>query len=209
MSQTASGFVLPRTSRKAGAMTAPKHTPLSEKGAPGHSGERSAAKPFLSSQDMGQRMRSNPKADLKSHRVVAFAACELMLDMLYSISTTCKQDIELTWIILCVMQNTYRELITDPATASLYLASKELPESTRLCMSRRAIADKTGLSRETVRRRTNRLIEIGYLEEVGGAVRLAKERSDTELTHCLNQIHSAVLAFMKRIEEKSVMMPLS
>jgi CRP-like cAMP-binding protein len=155
-------------------------------------------------------MSSTPPLDLKSARVAEFATAELILDLLYTSSTTLKQDLESIWIILCVLHNTRRDVVTDPEAAALHLGAEIMPEEVRHSMSRRAIADKTGLSRETVRRRTNRLIEDEVLEaEPNGNVKLAQNARTASDIKGLNQVHVAVQAYLKRLSEHHVKMPLA
>ncbi|MET0545135.1 MAG: helix-turn-helix domain-containing protein [Caulobacterales bacterium] len=153
-------------------------------------------------------MSNHHKKNLKDERVLEFASCELLLDILYTATTTYKLDLEAIWIVCCVLHNTMRIIITDADAAENYLGAPEVPENLLLSMSRRAIADKTGLSRETVRRRTNKLLDDGILEaEPNGNVKISQTFALRDLK-ALNQIFQSVGAFNKRLHDHKVRMPL-
>jgi len=147
--------------------------------------------------------------DLKTLRGAAYAACQRLLDCLFSVTSTSKRDLESVWIMACVLHNTLRNLVTDPHISARCLNQAEVPDHVYLTMSRRAIADKTGLSRETVRRRTNTLIKDGSLIEVCGNVRLdsmnPRNRDDSAN---INTLHTAAQALVKAIEDHNAHMPM-
>ena len=153
--------------------------------------------------------RTRPPMDLKTLRVAEYAACQMLLDCLFSVTSTSKRDLESVWIMACVLHNTLRNLVTDPHISARYLNQAEVPDHVYLTMSRRAIADKTGLSRETVRRRTNTLIKDGILIEVNGNVRLdsMNPRNRDDIAN-INTLHTAAQAFVKAVEDHNAHMPM-
>ncbi len=146
--------------------------------------------------------------DIKTQRVAEFAACQMLLDSLFSATASSGRDLESVWIMACVLHNTLRNLVTDPHISARYLHLEEVPEHIYVTMSRRAIADKTGLSRETVRRRTNKLIEDGVLIETNGNVRLGyRIRTKADIAN-VNTLHAAALSFVKTINDHNARMPM-
>ena len=152
--------------------------------------------------------RTNAQMDLKTLRVAEYAACQMLLDSLYSATAASGRDLESVWIMACVLHNTLRNLVTDPHISARYLNQEDVPEHIYMTMSRRAIADKTGLSRETVRRRTNKLIEDGVLIESNGNVRLGyRVRTRADIAN-INALHAAAAAFVKTINDHNARMPM-
>lgn len=146
--------------------------------------------------------------DLKTLRVAEFAACQMLLDSLFSATNASGRDLESVWIMACVLHNTLRNLVTDPHISTRYLNQEEVPEHIYMTMSRRAIADKTGLSRETVRRRTNALIKDGVLIETNGNVRLGyKTRTNADIAN-LNVLYAAAVSFVKTVNEHNARLPM-
>lgn len=152
--------------------------------------------------------RTSTPMDIKTQRVAEFAACQMLLDSLFSATSTSGRDLESVWIIACVLHNTLRNLVTDPHISARYLHQEEVPDHIFTTMSRRAIADKTGLSRETVRRRTNKLIEDEILVETNGNVRLGYRGRSKEDVANINVLYAAALAFVKTIDEHKARMPM-
>ena len=135
--------------------------------------------------------RTSTPMDIKTQRVAEFAACQMLLDSLFSATSSSGRD-----------------LVTDPHISARYLHLEEVPDHIYVTMSRRAIADKTGLSRETVRRRTNKLIEDGVLIETNGNVRLGyRTRTKADVAN-VNILHAAALSFVKTINDHNARMPM-
>ena len=152
--------------------------------------------------------RTSTPMDIKTQRVAEFAACQMLLDSLYSATSTSGRDLESVWIIACVLHNTLRNLVTDPHISARYLHQEEVPDHIFTTMSRRAIADKTGLSRETVRRRTNKLIEDEILVETNGNVRLGYRGRSKEDVANINVLYAAAVSFVKTINDHNARMPM-
>lgn len=152
--------------------------------------------------------RTSTPMDIKTQRVAEFAACQMLLDSLYSATSTSGRDLESVWIIACVLHNTLRNLVTDPHISARYLHQEEVPDHIFTTMSRRAIADKTGLSRETVRRRTNKLIEDEILVETNGNVRLGYRGRSKEDIANINVLYAAAVSFVKTINDHNARMPM-
>jgi hypothetical protein len=153
-------------------------------------------------------LRTSTLMDIKTRRVAEYGACQMLLDSLFSATASSGRDLESVWIMACVLHNTLRNLVTDPHISARYLHLEEVPEHIYATMSRRAIADKTGLSRETVRRRTNKLIEDGALIEANGNVRLDCRVRTKEDVANVNVLYGAALAFVKTINDHNARMPI-
>lgn len=152
--------------------------------------------------------RTPTPMDIKTLRVAEYAACQMLLDSLFSATNASGRDLESVWIMACVLHNTLRNLVTDPHVSARYLHQVEVPDHIYITMSRRAIADKTGLSRETVRRRTNKLIEDGVLIETNGNVRLGnRTRTNGDIAN-VNVLHAAAAAFVKTVSDHNARMPM-
>jgi DNA-binding transcriptional ArsR family regulator len=141
-------------------------------------------------------------------RMAAFATSELALDAFYLFTRTLNLDLDAFWIYACVANNTMRTIVLDPSLAERYANMLDVPPTLRPTVSRRAIADKTGLPRETVRRRVKALVERGLLEcDEDGNVRVALNYSPI-VTQGLNELHRSVMGYLGRLEQANVVMPL-
>jgi biotin operon repressor len=153
-------------------------------------------------------LRTKTPMDIKTLRVAEYGACQMLLDALYSATASSGRDLESVWIMACVLHNTLRNLVTDPHISARYLNQEDVPDHIYMTMSRRAIADKTGLSRETVRRRTNKLIEDGVLIEINGNVRLGYRTRSREDIANVNLLYAAAQTFMKTVQDQNARMPM-
>jgi DNA-binding transcriptional ArsR family regulator len=141
-------------------------------------------------------------------RMAAFATTELALDAFYLFTRTLNLDLDAFWIYSCVANNTMRNIVLDAGLSGRYGDALHVPDELRPTVSRRAIADKTGLPRETVRRRVKVLVERGLLEcDADGNVRVAMNYSPL-VTQGLNEFHRAVMSYLQRLENANVPMPL-
>jgi hypothetical protein len=96
-------------------------------------------------------------------RPIAFAATGLTLDLLYLLQKQYNMDLESILIVLCVVEASMRPFMSSPVIDHELLTVVHPPESIRGSITRLMISDKTGLPRETVRRKCNALIASGYL----------------------------------------------
>ena len=134
-------------------------------------------------------------------RPITFAANELLLDMIYLLQSYCKQDLESVAILLCVTDATMRPFMTGgPVTPEVLLAERP-SEDIRGSISRRMIADKTGLSRETVRRKTLELAQAGFvLIDAKDRIRSAQRLGDPAFQNVVESGHRAVLTYIARLK---------
>lgn len=134
-------------------------------------------------------------------RAGAFAASELMLDLFYTATKHYQLDLEAIWILTVIGHETMRPWISDPKLAAKHISDARVPDSVRGSISRLMVADRTGLPRETVRRRIAELITKGLLApDEKGNVRLT---GDKVLTPAYQQgvaeVYSAVERYRKRL----------
>lgn len=133
-------------------------------------------------------------------RPTTFAMTELVLDLVYGLQSYCQVDLEGVYILLCVTDATMRPFMTDPATPASTIAARLPTNDVRGWISRRGIADKTGLPRETVRRRTVELAEAGLLQiDTEDRVRSAQRMDDAAFTRVVEDGHLAVLRYFARL----------
>lgn len=134
-------------------------------------------------------------------RPAAFAASELMLDLFYTATKYYQLDLEAIWILTVIGHETMRPWILDPALAAKHMTAPKVPDSVRGSISRLMVADRTGLPRETVRRRIAELSTAGLvaLDEKGN-VRLAGDRvTQPAYQQSVVDVFSAVERYRKRL----------
>ena len=132
----------------------------------------------------------------------AFAGVELFLDLVYIIQSFTELDLESTIIYVCVAEATMRPVVLNATDGEAMRRAVTPPEDQRGAISRLLIADRTGLSRETVRRRTNDLIRRGLLYEAAtGGVRVYPALADDRQQKTVNEIFDAVQRYMNRLRQ--------
>lgn len=133
-------------------------------------------------------------------RPLAFAQGELVLHFMYLLQSHYKVDFESILILLSINDATMRPFMLDDTFDHAILVRDEIPNEHRGTISRLMIADKTGLPRETVRRKCKQLIERGIvLESTEGHLQAAVLIVDPEIQRGLDEAHSAVLRYFDRV----------
>ena len=155
--------------------------------------------------------RRDRHADMTDHvpafiRPGAFAATELLLDLFHLTTSYFKLDLEAVWILAVIGHETMRPWILNPATAQRHLTDERVPDQVRGSISRVMVADRTGLPRETVRRRIAELEKKGLIaRDERGYVRLhGKSIVDPAYQKSVVDIYRAVERYQKRITAFSV-----
>lgn len=140
-------------------------------------------------------------------RAGAFAASELMLDIFYTVTKHYQLDLEAIWILTVIGHETMRPWISDPALAAKHMSDARVPDSVRGSISRLMVADRTGLPRETVRRRIAELIAKGLLApDEKGNVRLTGDKVLTPAyQQGVTEVYSAVERYRKRLAALGVL----
>lgn len=131
----------------------------------------------------------------------AFAATELMLDLFYLTTNYFQLDLEAVWILAVIGHETMRPWILDPSVASQHLTDQVVPDQLRGSISRSMVADRTGLPRETVRRRIAELEKRGLIAlDAKGYVRLhGKSVVDPAYQKTVIDIYRTVERYQERI----------
>jgi hypothetical protein len=138
-------------------------------------------------------------------RPIAFATSEVMLDLIYLLQSFTKVDLESMHILLCVTDATMRPFMLDPDAATAAMTAQRPANAIRGAISRRSIADKTGLPRETVRRKTAELAASGLLQiDEEDRVRSAQDMANPEFQRVLEAAHAAMLKYGQRMEQFGV-----
>jgi hypothetical protein len=139
-------------------------------------------------------------------RPINFAGIELLLDLLHCVRRVYSDvDMEGLVILLCVSDATMRPFMLDASTPLEILLASKPPEEVRGSISRRLIADKTGLPRETVRRKILELGESGHVTVDGGdRVRIAQRLYEPRALAAVEEAHSAVLRYLDRLKQFGV-----
>lgn len=139
-------------------------------------------------------------------RPAAFAATELILDIFHALTTHYQLDLEAIWILTVVGYETMRPWILDPTLASQYMTVDRVPDSVRGSISRLMVADRTGLPRETVRRRISELSAAGFIAlDEKGFVRLTGDKvTGSAYQSGVAEIYSAVERYRKRLAALAV-----
>jgi hypothetical protein len=130
----------------------------------------------------------------------ALAGVELVLDLMHLLREATGLDHE-SIMILCAMNSAaMRPLLFDAKTPDSARDLAEPPNEMRGSMSRLAIADVTGLARETVRRKVNRLIELGMAEEDEQShVRPTRQLADPRWQTIADQGFAAVQRYDRKL----------
>jgi len=134
-------------------------------------------------------------------RPAAYATTELYLDLMFCMTRHLKCDADAVWIYMCVAHDTMRPYAENARAGDEILTLPQIPEEARAGISRRMIAEKTGLARETVRRRVAVLVNAGLLfEDADGRVRSSQPEDArvTSLLSTLIEIDGAVQNYNRR-----------
>ncbi|MGE0045267.1 MAG: hypothetical protein AB7J28_13845 [Hyphomonadaceae bacterium] len=138
-------------------------------------------------------------------RPLSYAGTELLLDLVYLARKYFPVDLESLLVIACVNEATMRPFVRDPETPPEILHAAKPPEEVRGSISRRMIADKLGLPRETVRRKIAELASVGILTvDENDAVRVMQALDHPIAQQLLEESHAAVRRYFTRLEELGV-----
>jgi hypothetical protein len=134
-------------------------------------------------------------------RPVLFCGSVLMLDLLRTYSKALALDAESIWILLYVTQQSMQPFLLDPDQARAWSAAPVVADEVRGWVSRRAVAEGTGLPRETVRRKMAALCRDGLLvEDEFGRIRVRGDGWEADyLQDFADQISTAVDRYERRL----------
>lgn len=130
---------------------------------------------------------------------MAYALHELLFDLTFMAREHFQVDIEGLFILCCVNEATMRPLVLTPASPEALTASRP-PDEIRGSISRRAIADRTGLPRETVRRKVQELVDRGLVMiDPHDRVRSIQALAEPTVQNVIQQGHRAVTRYHERL----------
>jgi biotin operon repressor len=138
-------------------------------------------------------------------RPIVFATNELLLDLIYLLQSYTKTDLESLLILLCVTDATMRPFMHDTAPTSELMQTAKPSDEIRGAISRRMIADKTGLSRETVRRKTQELAEVGLIRiDADDRVRIEQRLNEADFACTVEEGHKAIVRYIRRLQSYGI-----
>lgn len=109
-------------------------------------------------------------------------------------------DLESLLIFLVVNEAAMRPLLVGPNARLDLIDHPHPPDEARGAISRHLIADRTGLARETVRRKVNQLIDIGLFSETrDGEVRPVPMLAEATFQEIADESYNAVLRYDARL----------
>ena len=139
-------------------------------------------------------------------RPINFAGIELTLDLIHCVRQFYGDvDMDSLLVLLYVSDATMRPFMATNAPGAAIMQTKTPPDQIRGSISRRLIADKTGLPRETVRRKVAELAKKGHiLVDDEGRVRISYGLADERAWAAVEQGHRAVMRYMERLAQFGV-----
>ena len=135
-------------------------------------------------------------------RAHAFAANELVLDVLHVARQIADVDLDSLLIYLCVNEATMRPMLLDPSTPSEVLEMVKPPEEFRGSISRLLVSDKLAMPRETVRRKIQQMVASGFLmEDDDGRVRSSSRFAEAAIQKCVKDVYASVQRYDARLRQ--------
>ena len=130
----------------------------------------------------------------------AYAGVELLLDTLHAARAVFDFDLESLVIYLSIAEATMRPLMLASSTANNDRGAERGPPGECGSISRLLVADRTGLSRETVRRKINALLAAGHLcERATGQVHVKQVLDDPRVQEATAASFAAVKRYNSRL----------
>lgn len=138
-------------------------------------------------------------------RPMLFALNAMLLDLIHMTTDYFKTDVESLLILMCVTEATMRPMMQGADTPLEILTDARPSNDERGSISRRMIADKTGLSREMVRRKTRKLAKHGLVcIDDDGRVRSIQLLGEDRFLAGLDAAHQSVLRYLRTLETYGV-----
>jgi hypothetical protein len=130
-----------------------------------------------------------------------FALLELYLDLTHIVRGTGDLDLESVLIMICAAEATMHPLILAESTPPTARKMSKPPEEFRGSISRVLLAERTGLPRETVRRKIAALVAAGRLIEDGSRrIRTPPNLADRSLQRLGEEAFAAVERYRERVQ---------
>lgn len=131
-------------------------------------------------------------------RPIAYGMVGLLYELIGFMRRAYGEDLESALIMICVSDATMQKYMPGARPDSEIMHKMELDESVRGSISRRMIAEKTGLPRETVRRKVAQLVAKNFLYIDGdGAIRATPRLHEADLRQSVIDAHEAVKRYMR------------
>ena len=131
-------------------------------------------------------------------RPIAYGIVGLLYDLIGFMRIAFGEDLESALIMICVSDATMQKYMPGASPDSEVMLKETLDESVRGSISRRMIADKTGLPRETVRRKVAQLVARNFLYvDANGAIRATPRLHDLELRQAVIDAHESVKTYQR------------
>lgn len=138
-------------------------------------------------------------------RPIAYGLVELLFDLTFFIRELYGDDLDCALIMICANEATMRPFMEKAGPGDPVLGVRAPPEQIRGSISRRMIAEKTGIARETVRRKVAHLIDVGLLIcDDDDGVRVAPRLDDPLTQRMLDAGHTAVKRYMDLVKTYGV-----
>jgi len=138
-------------------------------------------------------------------RPIAFGMAALLHELIGFMRKAYGEDLESALIMICVSDATMQSYMPGAKPDSEVIRKDKRDEAVRGSISRRMIADKTGLPRETVRRKVARLVACNYLYvDESGAIRATPRLHDPEMRQAVLSAHDAVKSYLRVISAYGV-----
>lgn len=130
----------------------------------------------------------------------AYAGIELLLDMMHLLREATGLDHESIMIACAINEAAMRPLLVGPNAPLENLDLAEPPDSSRGSISRMAVAEITGIPRETVRRKIKLLLNAGMLVEApNGEVRPIRNLISPQWQKVADEGFAAVQRYDRRL----------
>ncbi len=138
----------------------------------------------------------------KEIRPRAFAAVELLLDTIHSARSLVHGDLETVIIYYSIAEATMHPLVLGNDAPEAVRRAKKPPEAYRGSISRLLISERTGIPRETVRRKINKLIEAGLVESgPDGRVRSTRNLDSPQAQKVVLETFAIVRRYNDRLRQ--------
>ena len=139
---------------------------------------------------------------MRDLRPKAFAATELFLDLVHIVRSHTDLDLDSLVIMFSINEATMRPLMLNPHTPKDARLAPAPPEEYRGSISMLAVAERVGLPRETVRRKTKALVEAGLvIEDSRGRYRAKAALMEERTQQVVREAHAAVKRYDKRLRQ--------
>lgn len=135
-------------------------------------------------------------------RPKAYAGAELFLDLLHILREAHGWDLETLAIYYSISEATMRPLIVGKKKLKALLNVERPPEEFRGSVSRLAISERTGIARETVRRKANELLKSGHIyEDETGQLRTHRNLGEARVQARIRDTARAVERYNARLKQ--------